>query len=145
MLSHFVFNVLLNTPLGKFRLIIFGLKWNGAQYLLAYADDVNILGGSVHTIKVKAQASVLSNKETIVDMLIKLCTFSCIDNRMLDEMSVYCLIIIPSKNWFISKHGEQNLKNFNCYKEEIESRLKSENVAVIWCRIYCFPLCYTKT
>jgi len=28
-----------------------GLKLNGRHQLLAYADDVNILGGSAHTVK----------------------------------------------------------------------------------------------
>ena len=32
--------------------------------LLVYADDVNILGGSVHTIKTNAEALVVSGKET---------------------------------------------------------------------------------
>jgi hypothetical protein len=33
-----------------------GLKLNGTHQLLAYADDVNILGGSVHTVKKNAEA-----------------------------------------------------------------------------------------
>jgi hypothetical protein len=34
------------------------LKLNGAHQLLVYADDVNILGGSVHTIKKNAEVLV---------------------------------------------------------------------------------------
>ena len=41
-----------------------GLKLNGTHQLLAYADDVNILGGSIHTIKKNAEALVAATKET---------------------------------------------------------------------------------
>ena len=47
------------------------MKLDGAQYLLAYADDVNIWGGSVHNIKLNAQFSILTNKKIGLDMLIK--------------------------------------------------------------------------
>jgi hypothetical protein len=36
-----------------------GLKLNGKHQLMVYADEVNILGGSVHTVK--------KNAETLVD------------------------------------------------------------------------------
>ena len=39
------------------------LKLNGTHQLLAYADDVNILGESVHTVKENAEALVLATKE----------------------------------------------------------------------------------
>jgi hypothetical protein len=39
------------------------LKLNGTHQLLAYVDDVNILGGSVHTIKENAEAVVVASKE----------------------------------------------------------------------------------
>jgi hypothetical protein len=58
------------------------LKWNAAQYLLAYADYINIFRGRAHTVKANAQASVLANKRTGLDMLIKLNTWSCIDFGM---------------------------------------------------------------
>jgi hypothetical protein len=41
-----------------------GLKLNGTHQLLAYADDANILGGSVHTVKKNAEALVAATKET---------------------------------------------------------------------------------
>ena len=41
-----------------------GLKLNGTHQLLAYTDDVNILGGSIHTVKENAEALVVATKET---------------------------------------------------------------------------------
>jgi hypothetical protein len=40
-----------------------GLKLNGTHQLLAYADDVNILRGSIHTVKENAEALVAATKE----------------------------------------------------------------------------------
>jgi len=39
------------------------LKLNGAHQLLVYADDVNILGGNVHTLKENAEALIVSRKK----------------------------------------------------------------------------------
>jgi hypothetical protein len=39
------------------------LKLNGTHQLLAYADDVNILGGSVYIVKENAEALVVASKE----------------------------------------------------------------------------------
>jgi len=36
---------------------------NGTHQLLAYANDVNILGGSVHTVKENAEALLVATKE----------------------------------------------------------------------------------
>ena len=40
-----------------------GLKLKGTHPFLAYADDVNILGGSIHTLKVNAVALVTATRE----------------------------------------------------------------------------------
>jgi len=37
---------------------------NGTHQLLVYADDVNILGGSVHTVKENTEALIVASKET---------------------------------------------------------------------------------
>jgi len=40
-----------------------GLKLNGTHKVLVYADDVIILGGSVHTVKKSTEALVVASKE----------------------------------------------------------------------------------
>ena len=40
-----------------------GLKLNGTHQLLAYADDINILRGSIHTLKENAEALVAATRE----------------------------------------------------------------------------------
>ena len=41
-----------------------GLKLKGTHQLLVYADHVNTLGGSVHTVRKIAEALVVVSKET---------------------------------------------------------------------------------
>ena len=40
-----------------------GLKLNGTHQPVAYGDDVNILGGSIHTLKENAEALVAATRE----------------------------------------------------------------------------------
>ena len=45
-----------------------GLKLNGTNQLVVNADDVNILGGSIHTLKKSTETLLVSNKETGLDV-----------------------------------------------------------------------------
>jgi len=38
------------------------LQLNGTHQLLVYVDDVNILGGSIHTVKENAEALVAATR-----------------------------------------------------------------------------------
>ena len=42
-------------------------KLNGTHRLLVYTDNVNIMGGNVHTIKENAEALVVAGKESGLD------------------------------------------------------------------------------
>jgi hypothetical protein len=57
-----------NTNLYNFKLIRVrvnhcGSKLNGAHHLLVYADDFNILGRCIHTVKTNTEALVVASKE----------------------------------------------------------------------------------
>ena len=48
-----IFNFALDYTIRRVQVNQDGLKLNGTHQLLAYADDVNILGGGTHTIQGK--------------------------------------------------------------------------------------------
>jgi len=57
-LSPMPFNFALQYAIRRVQVNQDGLKLNGTHQLLAYADDVNILGGSTHTLKENTEALV---------------------------------------------------------------------------------------
>jgi hypothetical protein len=61
--SPLVFTITLEYDIQSIQANQEGLKLNGTDQLLVYADDVNILVGSIHTIQNNTEALVVSIKE----------------------------------------------------------------------------------
>jgi len=63
-LSPLLFNFVLEYVMRRVLENQDGLKLNGKHQLLVYADDVNILGGSVRSIEKNTDTFVVANKQT---------------------------------------------------------------------------------
>ena len=62
-LTPLLFNLALEYAIRRVQVNRDCLKANGTQQLLVYADDDNILVGSIHTIKKNTESLVAANKE----------------------------------------------------------------------------------
>jgi len=64
---------------------------SGTHQLLAYADDVNILGGNIHTLKENAEALVAATREIGLEVIADKTNYStwpCLEIRMQVEFTV---------------------------------------------------------
>ena len=63
-LSPLLFNFALEYAIGRIQVNQDDLQLNGTHQLLVYADDVNMLDGSIHTIKKIKESLLVGSKET---------------------------------------------------------------------------------
>jgi hypothetical protein len=66
-LSPLPFNFALEWAIRRVQVNQNGLKLSGTHLLLGYADNVNILGGSLSTLEENRAASVIASKEISLD------------------------------------------------------------------------------
>ena len=103
-----------------------GLKLNGTHQVLNYADDVNILGGSAHTVKENAEAIVIATKEIGLEVSADKTKYM-ITSRDQNAGRCYSMKIDKSSIERVEefKYLGTTLTNKNSIQEEIMSRLKS--------------------
>jgi len=56
-----LFNFALDYAIRRVQVNQDSLKWYGTHQLLVYADGVNVLGGTVHSIKENAEALIVAS------------------------------------------------------------------------------------
>jgi hypothetical protein len=106
------------------------LKLNGTHQLLAYAEDVNILEGNVHTVKKNAEEMIGTSKEIGLEVNADKIKYTVMSR---DQNAVRRQIMRTDNRSF--KRVEQfkylvnTLTNQNSIHEEIKCRLKSGNVS----------------
>jgi len=104
------------------------LKLNGKRQLLVYVDDVNVLGGSVHTIKENAETLVVASKEIGLEVNADKTKYMVM-SRDQNAGRSYSMKIDNSSFERVEefKYLGTTLTNQNSIQEEIKSRLKSGN------------------
>jgi len=105
------------------------LKLNGTHQLLVYAGNVNILGGSVHTVKENTEALIVASKEIGLDVNADKTKYVVMSR---DQNAGRSHNMIDDSRSFERveefKYLGTTLMNQNSIQEEIKSRLKSWNV-----------------
>ena len=87
-LSPLLFNFALEYAIRRVQVNQDGLKLNGTHQLLAHADDVNILGGSVHMVKKNAEALVVATKEIGLEVNVDKTKYMiCLEIRIQDKVT----------------------------------------------------------
>jgi len=105
-----------------------GLKLNGTHQLLAYADDVNILAGSIHTLKENAEALAAATREIGLEVSADKTKYMVMSR---DQNAGRIQSVKIDNSTFESveefEYLGTTLTNQNSILEEIKSRLRSEN------------------
>ena len=67
-LSPLFFSFALEYAIRWVQIIQEGLKLNDTHQLLVYSDDIDIIGGAVHTVKENAETVVVASEEIVLEV-----------------------------------------------------------------------------
>ena len=127
-LSPLLFNFVLKYAIRLVQAKLDGLILNGAHQLLVYAYDVNMLDGSIHTIKKNTESLVVASKETGLEVNADKTKYRI----MSEDQNAGPSRDIEIKNRSFERVEEfrylgTTITNQNSIQEEIKSRLESWN------------------
>jgi hypothetical protein len=105
-----------------------GLKLNGTHQLLAYADDVNVLGDNIDTIKRNMDTLIYAGKEVGLEINVEKSKYTLLFRHQ--NVGQYWDITIANRsfeNLSQFKYLGTTVRNQNLIQEEIKRRLNSGN------------------
>jgi len=140
-----LFNFALEYAIRRVQVNQDGLKLNVTHQLLAYADDVKILGGSIHNLKENAEALVAATREIGLEVSADKTKYMVM-TRDQNAEQIHSVRMDNSAFERVEefKYLGTILTNQNSIAEEIKSRLRSGNASYYSVQKFCLPGCYTK-
>jgi hypothetical protein len=121
-----------------------GLKSNGAHQLLVYADDVNVLGGSIHTIRKNTEALLIASKEIGLEVNAEKTKYMAMSRDQNAEKDNSLKVGNKSfETVELFRYLATTLTNQKSVHKETESRLKSGSACYHSVQI-CLPGYYPK-
>jgi len=144
-LSPMLFNFALEYAIRRVQVNRDGLKLNGTHQRMSYADDVNILEGSMHTLKENAEALVDATREIGLEVSADKSKYMVVPrNQNAGRIQNVRIDDSTSERLEEFKYLGTTLTKKNSFAEEIKSRLKSGNACYHSVQNLCLPGCYPK-
>jgi hypothetical protein len=122
-----------------------GLKLNGTHQLLAYTDDVNLLGDNIDTTEKNTETLIDANKKVGLEINVEKTKYILLSYR--ENAGQIRDIKIANRsfeNVSEFKYLGTTVTNQNLIQEEIKRRLSSVMSATIQSRAFCLPVCCQK-
>jgi hypothetical protein len=105
-----------------------GLKLNGTHQLLAYADDANLLGDNVDTIKTNTETLIYASKEVALEINVEKTKYMLLSRHQnVGENRDVKIAKRSFENVSQFKYLGTTVTNHNLIQEEIKRRLNSGN------------------